>query len=120
VKYSPILLSLFIGFSIVGCGTTYISDTLLPEHTIPISKDHILYDGEKVSFIQPTYTIDINPSTISGRIEFSYQELLGKTAIVEGEYMLHNGPFYILRLEDNSLIKIPSKAFLKVVTFLDL
>jgi len=98
---------------------THISDTLLPEQTIPISKDHILYDGKSITFISPADSLVTIPTSISGRVELSYNELVGMTAIVEGEFLLQAGRFYILRLPDSSLIKIPNDDLLKVVSFSD-
>ncbi len=119
MKYSIILLRLFFGFLIFGCGQTYYSDSILPHQTTLVPTDYPLYDGQLISFIEPD-TILLNPPTsLSGRSVYSYQELSGLIARVEGEYHLQNGRFFLLRLENDSILKIPSNDFLKVVTFIE-
>ena len=119
VSYTNSQYILVTCFSIIACGRFLVSDTILPKNFIQVAQDHILYDGRKIIFLQQ----DINdqkefPSSISGRETYSYDALSKQTGIVEGEYILLGGNYYIIRLENKKLIKVPSEDFLLVTDFI--
>ena len=102
----------------MACGRFLVSDTILPENLIQVAQDHILYDEKKVIFLPNIYDQKEFPSSISGQETYTYDDLSDRTGKVEGEYVLLGGDYYIIRLENKKLIKVPSEDFLIVTDFI--
>ena len=102
----------------MACSRFLVSDTIIPEKLIQVPQDHILYDERKVIFLPNINDQNEFPSSISGRETYTYDDLSKQTGKVEGEYVLLGGDYYIIRLEDKKLIKIPSEDFLIVTDFI--
>jgi len=102
----------------MACSRFLVSDTIIPEKLIQVPQDHILYDERKVIFLPNINDQKEFPSSISGRETYTYDDLSKQTGKVEGEYVLLGGNYYIIRLEDKKLIKIPSEDFLIVTDFI--
>ena len=103
----------------LACTQIYISDTLIPDKTKRVPEDYALYDGMGVAFkvdVDAEYVVEM-PSSLSGRRTYQYKELQSKTGIVVGEFEFHPGNYFIIRLEDESLVKVPSKDFFKTTYF---
>ena len=101
-----------------GCTQFTISDTLIPDETKRVSADYPLYDGMGVEFkadVDSEYILGM-PSSLSGRKKYNYKELDGKTGTVVVEFALK---YFIIILEDKSLVKVPSRDFLKTTYFTD-
>jgi len=102
----------------MACGRFFVSDTILPENLIQVAQDHILYDEKKVIFLPNINDQKEFPSSISGQETYTYDDLSERTGKVEGEYVLLGGDYYIIRLENKKLIKVPSEDFLIVTDFI--
>ena len=70
-------------------------------------------------FITAKNELKENPASISGRKKYTYADLTGQSGIVDGEYSLTGGAYYIIRLENRELVKIPSRNFILVTEFID-
>ena len=103
---------------ITACTRFLVSDTILPEQVIQVVPEHILYDGRSIIFLPTLNNQKEIPSSISGRKKYTYDNLSEQTGKVEGEYLLTGGVYFIIRLENEKLIKIPSKDFLIVTNFI--
>ncbi len=110
-------LTLYIFFLIISCTAYYISDTDIPEDVKIVSEDYPLYDGKVIRIIGNDR--DFNPSSLSGRRQYMWEELSEKYGTVMGEYELPGGRYYIVEMDDLKLIKIPSIIFLEVIIFPD-
>ncbi len=110
-----LLLLLFIGCS---CTSGYISDQLLPNSVKIVPQDYPLYDGKLIYFSVADIHHNL-PTSISGREQYTWEELTDISGIVVGEYTLPNGNYYIIQLENGAYIKIPSLLFFNVVRFID-
>ena len=104
---------LTVCFIFFSCVSTFISDTLLSEDKIVIPADYPIYDDKKVGFIADVSEDLVNkyPGSLRGGKKYIYEELRGRTGVVEGEYALPFENYYIIRLEDGSLTKIPACCF---------
>ena len=102
----------------MACSKFLVSDTILPENLIQVAQDHTLYDEKKVIFLPNINDRKEFPSSISGRETYTYDDLSERTGKVEGEYVLLGRDYYIIRLENKKLIKVPSKDFLIVTDFI--
>jgi len=110
-------LSLFIFIFIISCTSYYISDTDIPEDVKIVSEDYPLYEGKVIRIIGNDR--DYNPSSLSGKRQYMWEELSEKYGTVMGEYELPGGRYYIVEMDDLKLIKIPSIIFLEVIIFPD-
>ena len=119
MNYTTFNIILTACLSITACGRYFISDTILPDSIIQVDPNHILYDGRHVRFIAAKNELKENPASISGRKKYTYADLTGQSGIVDGEYSLTGGAYYIIRLENRELVKIPSRDFLLVIEFID-
>ena len=119
MNYPTFIIILTACLSITACGRYFISDTILPDSIIQVDPDHRLYDGRHVRFIAAKNELKENPASISGRKKYTYADLTGQSGIVDGEYSLTGGAYYIIRLENRELVKIPSRDFLLVTEFND-
>lgn len=102
---------------IFSCTSYYISDTDLPEDVKVVSENYPLFDGKAIRIIGNDR--DYTPSSLSGRRQYTWEELSEKYGTVMGEYELPGGRYYIVEMDNLLLIKIPSIIFLKVVIFPD-
>ena len=102
----------------MSCSRFLVFDTILPENFIQVAQEHILYDEKKVIFLPNINGQKELPSSISGRETYTYGDLSDRTGKVEGEYVLLGGNYYIIRLENKKLIKVPSEDFLIVTDFI--
>jgi len=118
-----VLCGLFIflnSFVFLSCTSIYISDTILPDDVKIVSEDYELFDGRPVIFsLEDGLWPAKLPSSLSGRKVYRYEDLNGRGGIVEGEYQIDHGRYFVIRLADNILVKVHSEIFLEVTNFTD-
>lgn len=114
------LFILLISFVFLSCTSIFISDTILPDEVKIVSEDYELYDGRPVIFFVEDGSWPAKlPSSLSGRKVYQYEELSRLSGIVEGEYEIDHGRYFVIRLADNTLVKVHSEIFLEVTNFTD-
>ena len=115
-----IVTFLLIGFGFISCAEIFISDFLLPENVKIVSTDYELYDGRSVVFSREIDSWPEKfPSSLSGRKLYRFEDLNSKNGIVEGEYKIDHGRYIVIRLADDTLVKVPKEVFLVITEFTD-
>jgi len=115
-----IVTFLLISFGFISCTEIFISDSLLPENVKVISTDYELYDRRSVVFSSEIDSWPEKfPSSLSGRKLYRFEDLNSKSGIVEGEYKIDHGRYIVMRLADDTLVKVPKEVFLEVTYFAD-
>ncbi|MFQ6607873.1 MAG: hypothetical protein ACE5EE_04965 [Fidelibacterota bacterium] len=108
-----------IGFNLFSCSGVIISDTILPEEVKIVPDDHELYDGRQVVFANESGSWSpVLPSSLSGRKYYHYEDLMGVSGVVEGEYEIDHGRYVVIRFADGTLVKVASEVFLEVTDFI--
>ena len=115
-----IVTFLLISFGFISCTEIFISDSLLPENVKVVSTDYELYDGRTVVFSSEIDSWSEKfPSSLSGRKLYRFEDLNSKNGIVEGEYKIDHGRYIVIRLADDTLVKVPKEVFLVITDFTD-
>ncbi|HIM83008.1 MAG TPA: hypothetical protein EYM55_00085 [Candidatus Marinimicrobia bacterium] len=85
-----------------------------------VSTDYELYDGRSVVFSSEIDSWPEKfPSSLSGRKLYRFEDLNSKNGIVEGEYKIDHGRYIVMRLADDTLVKVPKEVFLVITDFTD-
>ena len=120
ISYHCIVTFLLIGFGFISCTEIFISDSLLPENVKIVTTDYELYDGRYVVFNSKFDSWPEKfPFSLSGRKLYRFEDLNSKSGIVEGEYKIEHGRYLVIRLADDTLVKVPKEVFLEVTYFAD-